>query len=43
VYSSKSKKTNVETVKTSGTDYIAQEIAIKVQYYNILREMTHAY
>jgi hypothetical protein len=32
-----------EVIKAARPDYIAQEIALKIQYYNILREMTYAY
>ena len=32
-----------EVVKAVKPDYIVQEIALKVQYYNIMRVMTHAY
>ena len=32
-----------EVIKANRPDYIVQEIALKVQCYNILREMTHAY
>ena len=32
-----------DTIKTNRPDYIAHEIALKVQYYNILREMKYAY
>jgi hypothetical protein len=32
-----------EVIKAVRPDYIVQEIALKVQYYNVLREMTHVY
>ena len=32
-----------EVIKADRPEYIAQEIAMKVPCYNILREMTHAY
>jgi len=32
-----------EVIKAVKPDYIAQEIALKVQYYNMLRGMTQAY
>ncbi|MFG1460257.1 MAG: IS5/IS1182 family transposase, partial [Thermoplasmataceae archaeon] len=32
-----------EVIKAVRPDYIAQEIALKVQYYNMLREVTYAY
>ena len=32
-----------EVIKAVRPNYIAQEIALKVQYYNKLREVTHAY
>ncbi len=32
-----------EVIKAVRPDYIVQEIALKVPYYNILLEMTHAY
>ena len=43
IYFSALKRTMGEVIKAVRPDYIAQEIALKVQYYNILREMTHAY
>ena len=43
IYFSGLKRTMGEVIKAVRPDYIAQEIALKVQYYNILREMTHAY
>ena len=32
-----------EIIKAMRPEYIAQEIAMKVHYYNILRQMTEAY
>ena len=32
-----------EMIKPLRPDYNAQEIALKVQYYNILMELTYAY
>ena len=32
-----------EIIKAGRPEYIAQEIAMKVHYYNILRQMTEAY
>lgn len=43
IYFSGLKRTMGEVIKAVRLDYIAQEIALKVQYYNIMREMTHAY
>jgi transposase len=43
IYFSDLKRTMGDVTKTVRTDYITQDIALKVQYYNILREMTHAY
>lgn len=43
IYFSGLKRTMGEVIKASRPDYIAHEIALNVQYYNILREMTHAY
>ncbi len=43
IYFSGLKRTMGEVIKAVRPDYIAQEIALKVHYYNILREMTHAY
>jgi len=43
IYFSGLKRTMGEVIKANRPDYIFQEIALKVQYYNILREMTHAY
>ena len=43
IYFSGLKRTMGEVIKAVRPDYITQEIALKVQYYNILREMTHAY
>ena len=43
IYFSGLKRTMGEVIKANRPDYIAHEIALKVQYYNILMEMTHAY
>lgn len=43
IYFSALKRTMGEVIKAVKPDYIVQEIALKVQYYNIMREMTHAY
>ena len=43
IYFSGLKRTMGEVIKAVRPDYIAQEIALKVQYYNMLREVTHAY
>jgi transposase len=43
IYFSGLKRTMGEIIKANRPDYIAQEIALKVQYYNILREMKYAY
>ena len=43
IYFSGLKRTMGEVIKANRPDYIVQEIALKVQYYNILRGMTHAY
>ncbi|AKA48367.1 transposase [uncultured archaeon] len=43
IYFSGLKRTMGEVIKAVRSDYIVQEIALKVQYYNIMREMTHAY
>ncbi len=43
IYFSGLKRTMGEVIKAVKPDYIVQEIALKVQYYNIMREMTHAY
>ena len=43
IYFSGLKRTMGEVIKANRFDYIAQEIALKVLYYNIMREMTHAY
>ncbi|EQB68468.1 MAG: transposase, IS4 family protein [Thermoplasmatales archaeon Gpl] len=43
IYFSGLKRTMEEIIKANRPDYIAQEIALKVQYYNILREITQAY
>lgn len=32
-----------EVIKAVRPDYIAQEMALKMQYYNIMTEMAHAY
>ncbi len=37
------KRTMGEIIKANKPDYIPQEIALKVQNYNFLREMTNAY
>ncbi len=43
IYFSGLKRTMGEVIKAVKPEYIVQEIALKVQYYNIMREMTHAY
>ena len=43
IYFSGLKRTMGEVIKPNRPDYIVQEIALKVQYYNVLREMTYAY
>ena len=43
IYFSGRKRTMGEVIKANRPDYIVQEIALKVQYYNIMRGMTHAY
>ena len=43
IYFSGLKRTMGEVIKANRPDYIVQEIALKVQYYNIMRGMTHAY
>jgi len=43
IYFSGLKRTMGEVIKAVKPDYIAQEIALKVQYYNMLRGMTQAY
>ncbi len=43
IYFSGLKRTMGEVIKAKRTDYIAQEIALKVQFYNEMRQMTHAY
>jgi transposase len=43
IYFSGLKRTMGEIIKAVKPEYIVQEIALKVQYYNIMREMTHAY
>jgi hypothetical protein len=42
-YFSGLKRTIGEVIKADRPDFIAQEIAMKVQYYNILSELTYAY
>jgi len=32
-----------EIIKAKNSEYLVQEIALKVHYYNILRQMTKAY
>jgi len=43
IYFSGLKRTMGEVIKAVKPEHIVQEIALKVQYYNIMREMTHAY
>ena len=43
IYFSGLKRTMGEIIKANRPDYIAQEIALKVQYYNEMRRMTYAY
>ena len=43
IYFSGLKRTMGEMIKADSPDYIAQEIAMKVKYYNILRETKYAY
>jgi transposase len=43
IYFSGLKRPMGEVIKANRPDYVAQEIALKVHYYNIMREMTHAY
>ncbi len=43
IYFSGLKRMMGEVTKAVRPDYIAQEIALKGQYYNIMRGMTHAY
>ena len=43
IYFSDMKRTMGEIIKANKPDYIPQEIALKVQNYNFLREMTNAY
>ncbi len=43
IYFSGLKRTMGEVIKAVKPEYIVQEIALKVQYYNIMREMTNAY
>jgi len=40
IYFTGPKRTFGEVIKANRPDYIVQEIAMKVQYYNILKEMT---
>ncbi len=43
IYFSGLKRTMGEVIKANRPDHIVIEIALNVQYYNVLREMTHAY
>lgn len=43
IYFSGLKRTMGEVIKAVRPDYIVQENALKVQYYNIMRGMTHPY
>ena len=43
IYFSGLKRTMGEIFKAVRADYIVQEIALKVQYYNEMRRMTYAY
>ena len=43
IYFSELKRIMGDVIKAVRPDYITQEIALKVQYYNLLREMTFAY
>ena len=43
IYFSGLKSEMGEVIKANRPDYIAQEIALKVQYYNEMRRMTYAY
>ena len=43
IYFSGLKRTMGEAIKAVRPDFIAKEIALKVQYYNMLREVRHAY
>jgi len=43
IYFSGLKRVMGEIIKARRPEYIAQEIAMKVHYYNILRQMAEAY
>jgi len=43
LYFSGLKSVTGENIKAGRPEYTAQEIAMKVHYYNIMREMTEAY
>ncbi len=43
IYFSNSKRAMGEVIKAIMPDYFAQGIVLKVQFYNIMRAMTHAY
>jgi hypothetical protein len=43
IYFSGLKRVMGEIAKAKRPEYIAQEIAMKVHYYNILRQMTETY
>ena len=43
IYFSGLKRVMGEIIKARRPEYIAQEIAMKVHYYNIMRSMTEAY
>jgi hypothetical protein len=43
IYFSGLKRTMGEIIKAVRPDYIAQEIALKVQYYNDMRRMIYVY
>ena len=43
IYFSGLKRVMGEIIKARRPEYTAQEIAMKVHYYNILRQMTEAY
>ena len=43
IYFSVLKRNMGEVIKVVRSDYTAQEIALKVQYYNILMKITNAY
>ena len=43
IYFSGLKRTMGDVIKGNRPNYIAQEIAMKVHYYNILRKMTQVY